>query len=422
MSVKSQFRIYNKDYNITNRPNLKEIKDMAKKNYPFHTNEAVLNSIIGWKQPVFHQKSECFVSFMAFDPSRGCLRMKKIMLDHIRGKRNQKVYGEALMKRLTEKLMDGWNPWIELTQPLEYTRWDDVLAKYKEYLVKLYNEHSLREETYVDYSSRVRMLERWKEEKKININYSYQWDKHNVSKFLDYIFIDRNNGITTRNNYLTWVKTFTGYLLERGYISQDPTIGFGRIKSKHKKERDVIPDDVMKEIREHLLVKNKHFLLACEILHYLFVRPRELSFLRIGDFHLKSKTLSLYGDHTKNGNDAVITLPSHVIKLMIDLKIFSYPNDYYLFSTDFCPGATRRSEKCFRDFWIRYVRKPLGFSPRYKFYSLKDTGITNMLKANADVLSVRDQARHSSILITDIYTPKDIKKANEFILNYKGIL
>lgn len=45
-----------------------------------------------------------------------------------------------------------------------------------------------------------------------------------------------------------------------------------------------------------------------------------------------------------------------------------------------------------------------------------------MLKANADVLSVRDQARHSSILITDIYTPKDIKEANKYIMNYKGIL
>ena len=45
-----------------------------------------------------------------------------------------------------------------------------------------------------------------------------------------------------------------------------------------------------------------------------------------------------------------------------------------------------------------------------------------MLRANTDVVSVRDQARHSSILITDIYTPKDIQKANELILNYKGIL
>lgn len=45
-----------------------------------------------------------------------------------------------------------------------------------------------------------------------------------------------------------------------------------------------------------------------------------------------------------------------------------------------------------------------------------------MLKANTDVLTVRDQARHSSILITDRYTPKDIKDANALLLKYHGVL
>lgn len=395
---------------------------MVQKNYSLQSNEAVLNSVIGWKPPVFHQRSECYVSFLAFDPSFGRLRRKRIMLDRIKGKRQQREYADALMKRLTEKLMDGWNPWIEASQPLEYTKFADVLLRYREYLQKLFNEHNLREESLKDYTSKVNVLENWIHDKRMNITYSYQWDHHNVSKFLDYIFVERNNTVITRNNYLTWLKTFSKYLLERGYISQNPTQSFERIKNRRKKERDVIPDEVMLQIRDYLFKKNKHFLLACEILHYLFVRPRELSFLKIGDFKLKQKTLILHGEHTKNGNDATITLPSHVIKLMIELNIFSYPSQYYLFSSDFTPGVEHKSEKFFRDYWHRNLRKDLGFSMRYKFYSLKDTGITNMLRANTDVLSVRDQARHSSILITDIYTPKDIKEANELILNYRGIL
>lgn len=381
-----------------------------------------MSQIIAWKTPVFHQKSECYVSFQAYDPLSGRLKTKKIMLGHIKGKTNQRKYAEDLIKRLTEQLSSGWNPWIEAVQPLEYALWDDVISKYKDYLVKLCNEHSLREESYVDYSSRVHILEQWKAEKRIPLTYVYQWDRQTITKFLDYVFIERNNTITTRNNYLTWLKSFTSYLVERGYLSSNPTEGLGRIKNRHKKDRDVIPDDVMKQIRAFLYEKNKHYLLACEILHYLFVRPRELSFLKIGDFHLQTQTLTLHGAHTKNGNDATITLPSHVIRLMIDLNVFSYPSHYYLFSDRFSPGEARKSEKIFRDYWCRNLRKALGFSERYKFYSLKDTGITNMLKANADVLSVRDQARHSSILITDIYTPKDIKEANKYIMNYKGIL
>ncbi len=115
-------------------------------------------------------------------------------------------------------------------------------------------------------------------------------------------------------------------------------------------------------------------------------------------------------------------MPDHVLKLMIDLHIFDSPGNYYLFSDGFAPGPERRSEKCFRDYWHHHVRKNLKMSDRYKFYSLKDTGITNMLRANTDILSVRDQARHSSILITDIYTPKDIQNANQLLLNYRGVL
>jgi hypothetical protein len=36
-------------------------------------------------------------------------------------------------------------------------------------------------------------------------------------------------------------------------------------------------------------------------------------------------------------------------------------------------------------------------------------------------LSVRDQARHSSLLMTDIYTPHDLQEADELIKKHDGI-
>ena len=36
-----------------------------------------------------------------------------------------------------------------------------------------------------------------------------------------------------------------------------------------------------------------------------------------------------------------------------------------------------------------------------------------------DGVSIRDQDRHSSILMTNIYTPHDIQEANELIKNYQ---
>lgn len=397
---------------------------MPKKIFSSKDRQKTINEIVGWKTPSFHQASECYVSLSAFDPTRGKLHTKKFMLGHIKGKRNQRQYGEALIKRLTEKLMQGWNPWVEMVQPLEYSSFDDVCRKYEEYLFKLMRENNMREESVISYMSRIKILKEWKEKQKINLFYTYQFDSRLIGQFLDYVFVDRNNTIRTRNNYLSWLKTFCKYLLERGYISVDPTKNYSTAQRRggQLKNRDVIPDNILKEIKNWLMEHNKHYLLACYILHYLFVRPKEMSYLKVGDFNIRKKTLFLHGSNTKNHNDALLTMPAHVMKLMIELHVFDSPGNYYLFSDNFAPGPERKSEKSFRDFWHHHVRKALKMTDRYKFYSLKDTGITNMLRANTDILTVRDQARHSSILITDIYTPKDIQNANQMLLKYEGVL
>jgi site-specific recombinase XerD len=385
------------------------------------SNEAILNQLKGWTPPVLHQKTECYISFSAFCPDTGRMKTKKIMLGRIKGKRNQRLYAEGIMQNLTEKLMGGWNPFIETTTNAGYEKFDHVCDRYHDYVLKLMKDSGMREESAVSYLSYLKIMREWITNNK-KVFYVYQFDKKIVSDFLDYVYIDRNNTLRTRNNYLAWVKVFCHYLINKDYLQIDPSASFSLVaKNSQIKNRAVIPDAIMIRIYEYLINKNPHFLLACYMLHYVFIRPREMTYIQIRDVSIKNQTIFVHGQNAKNHNDAVLTLPEQVLKLMIRLDIFSKPDSYYLFSDDFCPGQTQKSEKKFRDFWIRYVRKNLDLPSKYKFYSLKDTGITNMLRANTDILSVRDQARHSSIFITDMYTPKDIKKANQELLRYKGV-
>ncbi len=386
------------------------------------TEKIAINEIKGYTPPLLSMGKQNFVYFYAFEPVSGTMKRKKIMLDRIKGKAKVRQAGKEIIKRLTDKLISGWNPWMEVKCPLEYTRFPDTVEKYKEYLAKLYKENDLREQTFKSYSSYLNILSEWAIKSR-HIVYIYQFDRRMVSEFLDYVFIKRNNTIQTRNNYLSWIRVFSNYLLQRGYLTADPVCGIKTLSRRSKnKNRDVIPDCVMALIRDYLMAENKHYLLACYLCHYVLIRPMEMSWLRIRDIRIKAQTLFIHGEHAKNHNDAVVTLPTHVLQLMIELDIFRYPGDYYLFSDDFRPGKERKSEKKFRDYWLSKVRHTLGFSQRYKFYSLKDTGITNMLKSNKDVLTVRDQARHSSILITNTYTPQNIKEASPLLMNYKGVL
>lgn len=393
---------------------------MDKKNSCF--NSVRSSNVRTWTPPTIHRGKENYIDFYALDPSTGKLRRKKIMIDHFHTQRQRNNYARQIIEELTQKLLRGWNPWVEQKSSAQFTPWEDVCTAYRQYVTKLHNESAFREETMRDYLSRLNILEAWPGLKAYKVFYAYQLDNFVISKFMDYILIERNNSVQTYNNYLAWLRTFFSWLKNRRYIHDDPTDGMQSIKRGKNKDRTVIPDHVIVAIRSYLENKNKFFLLACNILYYMFVRPHEMSLLRIRDFQLERHTLILYGSQTKNHNSAVLTLPDRIIKLMVELKVFEKPGHYYLFSDKCMPGENWRDSKQFRDYWNLHVRKDLKLPPQYKFYSLKDTGITDMLRANTDALSVRDQARHSSLLITNTYTPLDIKEANPLILKYDGVL
>ena len=393
---------------------------MDKKNFDFNSAGGV-NKTKEWTPPVYHKGKENYVDFYAFDPSQGRLRRKKVMLDHIRSQRARNSYARTLVEELTQKLIRGWNPWIELKSGSQFTSWSEVCTLYRQYVIKLHNDSAFREETMRDYLSRLNILEKWEGLSTFKVHYPFQVDEFVLSRFMDYILIERNNSPQTYNNYLAWLHSFFGWMKSRRYVHDDPTEGLQAIRRTRGKNRTVIPDKSLVDIRNYLEKNNKHFLLACYVLHYMFVRPHEMSLVRLRDFQIEKKTLILHGDQTKNHNDAVLTLPDHIVRLMLDLKIFEYPGHYYLFGDKCRPSEEWHDSKQFRDYWNHHVRKDLKLPAEYKFYSLKDTGITNMLRSNTDPISVRDQARHSSLLITNTYTPLDIKEANPLILSYKGV-
>lgn len=381
---------------------------------------ASVYEIKNFTYPKLHTGKDWYIDFYAFCPASGTMRRKKIKLNHISKIGERRKYAEGLIKRTILNLERGWNPWIEAENSRSYHYFKDVCDRYKQYIEKLLNDNLYREDTYISYMSYLRNIEKWNQEKNVPIRYIYQFDSFFVREFLDHIYIDRNNSATTRNNYLGFIKTFCSYLLQNQYININPSEGIQALSRRlSKKQRTIIDENDMIRLHDYLENKNKYFLLACYVLHYCFIRPKEMSMIKISHLSVKKQTIYIPGDNSKNRKEGIVTLPAKVIRLMIDLNIFSYSSDHYLFSDKFMPGEKYRNEKQFRDFWTHFVRKDLKFPSNYKFYSLKDTGITNMLR-KYDTITVRDQARHADILMTDTYTPHDLQNANKLIMNHEG--
>lgn len=378
-------------------------------------------SAIQYTLPVYRETKGCnYVEFYAFDPSKGRLRRKRIKTNKIKGVVKCRQYVRDLKKRITEQLIKGWNPWI-VKDVSELYLFSEVLDKYETHICKMLESGYYRKETYNGYKSHLKILREYAKKQK-PIYYVYQFDRAFCVDFLDYVFINRDNGAQTRNNYLQFLRIFSGFMVEKCYVKSRPTDGISPISKRlYKKERTVIPVEKVAKISEYCMEHDKHFLLACYLLYYCFIRPIEMVRLKIEYFNLKSSTVTIPADCSKNKRKQTVTVPKKVLKYALELGIFSEPIQYYIFSDSLKPGKNEIDPKIFRDHWAK-LRKPLGLLKEWKFYSLKDTGITEMLKSkDLQTIEVRDQARHSSLLITDIYTDHS-EQMNPDIYDIDGAL
>lgn len=371
--------------------------------------------------PVYRQTEGCdFIEFYAYDPEQGKMRRKRIKLNRIKGIANRRNYARGVIKRLTDQLNHGWNPWIarDTTNLIPF---EDAIKRYEAHIQKMLTNGYFRKETYDGYKSYVKIMREFIKTKRPTY-YCYQFDHSFCIDFLDYVFIDRNNGAQTRNNYLNFLRIFSGFLVEKGYLKSKPTDGINPISKRlFKKERECIPLDVMGTIATYCKEKEPDFLFACYLLYYCFIRPVEMTRLKVRHFNIKRCTLTIPGELSKNKKTQTITIPKKVIQYGIDIGVFSAPMEDFIFSYRLKPGSEKIDPKHFRDHWDN-VRRTLKLKKEWKFYSLKDTGITEMLKQKMAAIDVRDQARHSSLAITELYTDHSDIEGNKDIIEHDGAL
>lgn len=383
---------------------------------------STLNEILSYTYPKLHTGTCWFISFYAFDPAQGCMRRKRIKINAVGTAVQKRKYAAQLCHRLSAKLEAGWNPWVEADADYSYKLFSDALAHYRIYITKQLNDGVLRQSTIHGYMSSASVMERWNEKQATAIRYIYQFDRTFCVRFLDYIYIGRGNSPATRNNNLAFLRSFSTFLVQHLYLKEKPTEGLQSMsKGLKPKNRTVIDASDMRRLHDWLAANNRPFLLVCYFLYYMLIRPREICKLRLQDISVAKQTVYIDASISKNKKSGVVTIPAPILELMVDLEFFNAPSSHYIFSSGFRPGAKLCSERAYRNYWNTTIVPALNFPKEYKFYSLKDSGITEMLRA-MDTLSVKEQARHSSLVITDAYTPQSVRTANPVLQNYKGLL
>lgn len=394
---------------------------MPKSNSPTRfINTVSLASIISYTLPLLRiNKGNWYVEFYAYDPLLQKQRRKRIKVNRVKSIKSRRQYASGLIARLTQQLQLGWNPWIE--QDCEnMLPFSEVTEKYINNLNRQYQDKLYRQATYDNYSTMIRRLIEYNNHREQPIYYLYQLDIRFCNDYLEYIYIHLELSAQYRNNCLTFLKMFCRWCIQKGYMQINPAAEIPSISKKLcAKKRETIPAAELVRIREYLHENDKYFLLSCYLLYYCCIRPSEQMQLRISDINRDDCTLTIKGEVSKNKNTQTVTLPRKVMLLIEELKILSSPLSHYIFSSGLMPGEKNISRRMLGKHWEK-MKKELKLKDEYQLYSLKDSGITDMLQKKVSNIAVRDQARHSSLSITNIYARAINKSANEEILEVEG--
>lgn len=331
-------------------------------------------------------------------------------------RRMRMKYARRICVEINKKLERGWSPFVDQYSSKEYRLLSEALSEYKRNCEIQAERGQLRPDTTRSYLSQIKQLQQYckltNQEEVFSINFNRGFVRH----YLDYIYYDKKRSPRTVNNYLHFCSQFANFLVEREYLSANSIKNIGPMQNQRKK-REIIDVETRSLIIRDLKQENRHFLTCCLVVFYCFIRRTELTKLKVGHVDLKAAVIRVPKEISKNKKDDTVTIPNALMPYLID-HLNGSTNQDFLFSTHFKTGKKQLAPKYISDAWAK-LRDRLEFKSEYQFYSLKDTGITQLFLLNVPLLKIRDQARHYDIKITESYTPRNYKK-DDFIFSIEN--
>lgn len=311
---------------------------------------------------------------------------------------------------INKRLQEGWNPFLEQNGTKELTKVADAAAIYLRNIGVEYKDKNLSLDTLRTYTSRIKIFLKYLDNNDLGQMFCYKLDRQLILKYLDWLRYEKKVSARTRDNHFTCIRTMCFWMMTKKYLTANPCEGIKKL-NKNQKNRIVIPPVDREKIFAYFKQNNINYLVFCMTCYYCLVRRTELSKVKVGDLDLKNGTLFISAEDAKNNKSAHVTVPDILGSMLAEHIKKAKVTDYLFSNENYAPGPVRFLPNKSTSTWSS-MRRKLGLDSRIKWYSLKDSGITDLITAGVPLIAVRDQARHHSIKQTDEYTPRSFKKAN----------
>ena len=348
-----------------------------------------------------HQASHGWViEYYARDCS-GSMRRMVIRMNNLR-KRFAKTadfreHCGGVVAGINAQLAGGWTPFNGQYGGYNTKSYTQLTSVLDEYL----NDKALdvRPDTLVNYRSFCKVFRAFIDKNCHGIRCD-SFNKVLAVSFMDYIRDDKGLSGRAYNNRLKQGRALFSWMIDRCYTTENP---FATIKRKREtpKKRVLIPPECRARITEYFKDTIPNYVTLCQLVYSALLRPKEAWRLKIADLHLADGYIWVSEDEAKTHYSRMAALTPRLRDDLIAMTAKAAATDY-LFGTDYRPGKTQIVYSRFRKEWDT-MRRALKLPQEMQLYSLRDTGINEMLKSGIDPLTVMQHADHHDLSMTTRY-------------------
>ena len=338
------------------------------------------------------------IEYHAIDPVSGKMKRHVTKMNSLRKRYARvsdfKAHCNSIICDINVKLAGGWSPFgtsenTRLLTPLTMVADDYIEEKAAE----------LRPDTMRSYGSFIRGLKGWVTDNLPGCRMG-EFNRIHAIGFMDHCFKDRKLHGRSWNNQLKAARAFFSWAVEKCYAKENP---FATIRPKREeaKRRILVPPDARRRIAEWCESNNPGLLTVCELVFSSLIRPKEVRMLRVEDVFIDKHYIYIDGKKAKTHYSRFASLSPQTEARLAALTAGAKPTDY-LIGDGYKASPTPIADARFRKDWDT-MRRALHLPQEMQLYSLRDTGINEMLKSGIDPLTVMQHADHHDLSMTTRY-------------------
>lgn len=366
--------------------------------------------VLGYVPAVAHFNKNTYVDCYAVHPDTGALKRKRYKLDRLAGAEKRR-FARDLVDRINDKLRRGWNPWAKDEAPKSMHTVREAVKQYVDFKCR-----TTRHSSPHSYKMTGKRFMEWADEQGLSEGPVANINTQHAHQYIDNLHITRGINNNTHNGYLTFVRGMFKWMIQRGFRTDNPFRTVARLR-KIKKKRVFLTEEertaALAWFREHV----PEMVPVCLFTFHTLIRPRqELHRLKIGMIDLQESVVRFDdGSDTKNGDPRTPGIPASMRAELLALGFDKMPPTWYAVGKDLKPGPEPSGYNMAGNRW-RTMRTALGWPDSKQLYSLRDTGIIQLLRDGLDLAAVMTQADHKDIGTTNNYVQHAFPNAHKEVI------